>query len=176
MSLICTGCGKEIETLPLQSAHKINMNNETNQLECYIENFGTILINEFVCERCSTNRNIMKSVKSFERLSLENEEFKEELTFFQKNIVQTKLLNTDFNFWIEFGNGVYLSGKGVKINPSIFVTCPQKAMNLILEGNLDPDSLWLTGDLQIEGDLQYAGVFFDLMKLALEIIRETGGV
>ena len=101
MSLICTGCEKEIETLPLQSAHKINMNNETNQLECYIENFGTILINEFVCERCSTNRNIMKSVKSFERLSLENEEFKEELTFFQKNIVQTKLLNTDFNFWVE---------------------------------------------------------------------------
>ena len=72
MSLICTNCGKEIESLPLQGAQWMNMNNETNQLECYIENFGTISINEFVCERCGINRNIMKSVKTFERLSLEN--------------------------------------------------------------------------------------------------------
>lgn len=176
MSLICNDCGKEIETLPLECAHSISINSETNQWECYMENCGTILINEFICESCCTNRNIMKINKTIELLSLENEEFKEELTFFKKNIIQTKILNSDFKFWAEFGNGVYLCDKGVKDNPSVTFTCPQKTMNLILEGNLEPFDEFFNGNLKIEGDLQYALVFFDIIKLALEIAKETGGV
>jgi len=176
MSLICTNCGREIETIPLQCAYSININSETNQWECYMENCGTISINEFVCESCCTNRNIMKLTKKIERLSLENEEFKEELTFLKKNVVQTNIPNSDFNFWVEFGDGVYICGKGVKDNPSISLTCPQRTMNRILEGNLEPFNEFLIGNLKIEGDLQYAVVFFDIIKLALEISKETGGM
>ncbi len=176
MNLTCTDCGKEIETLPLQCAHSININSETNQWECYMENCGTISINEFVCESCCTNRNIMKLSKTIERLSLENEDFKEELTFFKKNVVQTKITDSDFTFWTEFGNGVYLCNKGVKDNPSVIFTCPQKTMNLILEGKLEPFDEFFNGNLKIGGDLQYALVIFDLIKLALEITKETGGV
>ena len=49
-------------------------------------------------------------------------------------------------------------------------------MNLILEGNLEPFDEFFNGNLKIEGDLQYALVFFDIIKLALEIAKETGGV
>ncbi len=150
MSLICNDCGKEIETLPIS-------------------------INEFVCESCSTNRNILKLNKTIERLSLENEEFKEELTFFKKNVIQTKIPNSDFKFWTEFGNGVYLCDKGVKDNPSVTFICPQKTMILILEGKLEPFDEFFNGNLKIEGDLQYALVFFDIIKLASEINKETGG-
>ena len=176
MNLTCTGCGEEIETLPLQCAHSINKNNETNQWECYMENFGTISINEYVCESCCTKRNIMKLNKTFERLSLENEEFKEELSFFKKTVIQTKIPNSDFKFWVEFGNGVYLSDKGEKDNPSVIFNCPQKNMNLILEGELSLLGEYFNGNLKIEGDLQYALVFFDIVKLALEINKEIGGV
>ncbi len=119
---------------------------------------------------------IMKINKKFERLSLENEEFKEELTFFKKNVIQVNLPDSDFNFWIEFGNGVYLSEKGVKDNPPIKFTISKEILNLILEGKLVWFSEFFNGNLKVEGDLQYTLVFFDIVKLALEITNEIGGV
>ncbi|MFW9952770.1 MAG: SCP2 sterol-binding domain-containing protein [Candidatus Thorarchaeota archaeon] len=176
MTITCTGCGKEIETLPLKCAYSLNINNETNQMECYMENCGTISINEFLCESCCFNRSIIKLNRKIERLSLENEEFREELTFFKKNLVQTKINNSDFSFWVEFGNGVYLCDKGVKENPSIIITTSQETMLQIFKGSVEPFGAFLSGTLKIEGDLQYAVVFFDLLKLASEISKETGGV
>jgi len=176
MSLTCSSCSKVIETLPLKCAYSINVNSETNQWECYMEECGYFSINEFVCENCCTNRNIMKINKMFERLSIKSEEFKEELSFFKKNIVQINISNSDLNFWVEFGNGIYRSGKGIKDNPSIVVSCPQKTMYQILKGNLEPFSEFLIGDLNIQGDVQYAVVYFDLIKLGLKINKELGGV
>jgi putative sterol carrier protein len=176
MSLICTGCGKMIESLPLQCGYSINVNYDTNQWECYMEDCGIISINEFLCVNCCTNKKILKINKTFERLSLENDEFKDELTFFKKNVVQINLPDSDFKFWVEFGNGAYMCGKGVKDDPSILVTCPQKTMNQILKGTLDPFSEFFAGNVKIEGDLQYAVVYFDLIKLASEIEKELGGV
>ncbi|MFX0048175.1 MAG: SCP2 sterol-binding domain-containing protein [Candidatus Hermodarchaeota archaeon] len=176
MYLTCTGCGKEIETLPLQCAHSLNINNETNQMECYMENCGIISINEFICESCCSKRNIIKLNKKIEQLSLENEEFKEELTFFKKNLVQAKINDSDFNFWVEFGNGAYLFDNGIKENPSISITCSQETMLQIFKGSLEPFGAFLSGNLKIGGDLQYAVVFFDLLKLASEITKEIGGV
>ena len=103
------------------------------------------------------------------------DEFKEELTFFKKTVIQTNTPNSDFKFWVEFGNGVYLSDKGVKDNPLVIFTCPQKNMNQILEGELSPFNEYFNGNLKIEGDLQYALVFFDIVRLALEINKEIGG-
>ena len=119
---------------------------------------------------------IMKLNKTFERLSLENEEFKEELTFFKKTVIQVNMPDSDFNFWVEFGNGVYLSEKGVKDNPPITFTIPKKNLNSILEGKLVWFGEFFNGNLKVEGDLQYTLVFFDIVKLALEITNEIGGV
>ena len=49
-------------------------------------------------------------------------------------------------------------------------------MNQILKGTVDPFNKFLIGDLKIEGDIQYAVVYFDLIKLALEINTEIGGI
>ena len=119
---------------------------------------------------------IMKLNKTFERLSSENEEFKEELAFFEKKVIQIKTPDSDFKFWVEFGNGVYLTEKGVKDNPPITLNIPQKNLTLILEGKLVWFGEFFNGNLKVEGDLQYTLVFFDLVKLALEITNEIGGV
>jgi putative sterol carrier protein len=117
----------------------------------------------------------MKFSKTIERLSSENEEFKEELGFFKNTTLQMQSPNSDFKFWVEFGSGVYLCDKGVKDNPLVTLTCPQKNMNQILEGKLEPFDEFFNGNLKIGGDLQYALVFFDIVKLASEIIKDTGG-
>ena len=176
MNLTCTGCGEEIETLPLKCAHSISIDKETNQMECYMENCGTISIDEFMCESCCTKRNIMKIAKAFEQLSLENEEFKEELTYFKKTVIQTNTPNSDFKFWVEFGNGIFVCDKGARENPLATLNCSQETMNQILEGKTEAYNEFFSGNVKIEGDLQYAVVFLDLIKLASEIIKETGGV
>lgn len=122
-----------------------------------------------------TSENIMKINKRIEQLSVENEEFKEELSFFKNTVIQTKIPNSDFKFWVEFGNGAYLCDIGVKDNPLVTLTCPSKNLNLILEGKIEAFDEFFSGNLKIEGDLQYAVVFIDLLKLASEIISENGG-
>ena len=117
----------------------------------------------------------MKLNKTFERLSSENEEFKEELAFFDKKIIQINTPDSDFKFWVEFGNGVYLCDKGIKDEAPITFTIPKKSMNLILEGKLEAFDEFFSGNLKIAGDLQYGIIFFDIVKLASEIISETGG-
>ncbi|MFX1419333.1 MAG: SCP2 sterol-binding domain-containing protein [Promethearchaeota archaeon] len=176
MSLKCSRCGRLIETLPIQCGYNITVNNETNQWECYIENCGTISLNEFICENCCINKNIMQVTKAIEQLSLENHEFNEELKVFKKQIVQTKLINSDFKYWVEFGEGEFKCGKGEVNGTTILITGPQVTMNQILKGQLDPFNEFLIGNLKIEGDIQYAVVYFDLIKLALEIHTEMGGI
>jgi predicted lipid carrier protein YhbT len=144
-------------------------------MECYMDNCGFISINEYICENCCIRRNIMKLNKSYERLSLENEEFKQELSFFKKNIIQITSPDSDFNYWVEFGNGVYLCDLGIKNNASIIFTIPKRSMNLILEGKLEAFEEFFNGNLKIKGDLQYGTIFFDIIKLASEIMYETGG-
>ncbi len=175
MSLKCCSCGKVIETLPIQCGYSITVNNETNQWECYMENCGTILIDEFLCESCCTNKNIMKINKTIERLSVENEEFNEELGMFKRQVIQTNLHNSDFKYWVEFGGGEFKSGKGEIDGATIIVSSPQKTMNQILSGNSNLFKEFFSGNLKVEGDLQYTVVYFDLLKLALEINKELGG-
>jgi putative sterol carrier protein len=137
-----------------------------------MENCGTISLNEYVCENCCVNKKIMESNKNLERLAGENHEFYQELGFFKKNIVQTKLFNSDFNYWVVFGEGEFKCGKGEIEGANISITCPQKTMNQILLGEADAYSEFLAGNVKVEGDLQYVVVYFDLLKLGLEINKE----
>jgi len=141
-----------------------------------MENCGTISFDEFLCENCCTNKNIMKINKTIEQLSIESEEFNEELGLFKRQVVQTNLYNSDFKYWVEFGEGEFKYGKGEINGATILVTCPQEIMNNILSGKLDFLNEFFNGELKIEGDLQYAVVYFDLIKLALEINKELGGI
>ena len=176
MSLVCSSCGRVVETLPTQCGYSITMNNETNEWECNMKNCGTVSFNNFICESCCTNRNIMNITKSLEHLSLQNEEFNDELSPYKRKIIQTKLNDSDFNYWVTFGEGEFKCGTGEMNGATVLVTSPQETMNQILLGNSDAFSEFLNGNLKLEGDLQYAVVYFDLIKLALEINSEIRGV
>lgn len=176
MSLKCSRCGRLIETLPIQCGYSITVNNESNQWECNMEDCGMISFDEFLCNSCCTNKNIMKINKTIERLSTESEEFNEELGLLKRQVVQNTLFNSNFKYWVEFGGGEFKYGKGEIDGATIMISCPQKTMNQILSGNLDFFKAFFNGDLKIEGDLQYALVYFYLIKLALEINKEMGGI
>ncbi len=172
MSLICSSCGREVETLPLQCGYSITMNSETNQMECNMGNCGIITFDQFLCENCCINKSILKIYNNYENLTLENEEFYEELKELKHNIVQTRLSNPDFTYWVEFGDGIFKCGKGENKKASIHIFSPQEVMTKILMGNTSVYNEFLSGNLSIEGDLQYVVVYFDLLNLALEIKNE----
>jgi hypothetical protein len=51
--LKCVKCGNIVETLPLHCGHSMTINEETNQLECYMgPKCGYISFDEFKCENC----------------------------------------------------------------------------------------------------------------------------
>ena len=176
MNLTCSSCGRIVETLPMQCGYNITMNNETNQMECNIGDCGIITFDKFLCENCCINKSIMKIYNDYETLSVENKEFHEELKELKNNIVQTKLSNPDFTYWVKFGDGDFKFGKGDIDGASIYISCPQKIMTKILMGRTDARSEFFNGSLSVEGDLQYFVVYIDLLNLALEINKEMVGV
>jgi putative sterol carrier protein len=114
----------------------------------------------------------MEVFYGFESLSEENVEFREELNALKSSVVQTTLNDPDLKYWVKFGDGKFKCGKGVIEGPTINITCPQNVMSDILAGETTAFSEFLQGNLKLEGDLQYAVVYFDLLGLAAEINNE----
>ena len=176
ITLICSSCGRKVETLPLKCGYSITMNTETNQMECNMGSCGIITFDQFLCENCCINQSIMKIFRNYGSLPVENQEFHEELNELKQTIVQTKLSKPDFTYWVEFGNGVFKCGKGENSKANIHISCPQEVMTRILMGHAPSLSEILRDDVNIDGNLQYAVVYFDLLNLALEINNEKGSL
>ncbi|MFX0029804.1 MAG: SCP2 sterol-binding domain-containing protein [Candidatus Hermodarchaeota archaeon] len=172
MSLVCSNCGRKIQTVPVQCGQSITINDETNRWECDMGRCGIISFDNFLCENCCINSSIMEIYHGFETLAEENLEFREELDALKLNKVQTTLSNPDFKFWVKFGDGKFKCGKGEIEGADINVTCSQKVMSDFLTGNKFIFREFLDGKIKISGDLQYAVVYFDLLGLAAEIKNE----
>jgi len=172
MSLVCSNCGRKIETISLQCSQSITFNIETNKWECDMGRCGVVSFDKFLCDNCCINSSIMEIFLGFTRLSEENSEFREELDALKTSVVQTTLDNPDFKYWVKFGGGKFICGKGDIDGATINVNCSQNVMRDILAGRKSVFSEFVKGNLKIEGDLQYSLVYFDLLGLAAEINNE----
>lgn len=172
MSLVCSNCGRKIETVSLQCGHSITLNSDTNKWECDMGRCGVVSFDNFLCENCCINSSIIEIYNRFESLSEKNVEFHEELEALKLNTIQTTLTDPDFKYWVKFGGGVFKCGKGEIESPTINVICSQKVMRDFLVGNYSIFREFFNGNIKIEGDLQYAVVYFDLLGLAAEIMNE----
>ena len=174
MSLACKSCGREVETVPLQSGQSITMNGETNKWEFDLGKFGVISFDNFLCENCGINSSIMEIFYGFERLSIENLEFRQELNELKTKIVQIRMENPGLTYWVEFGGGKFKVGKGEIHDATIEIRCSQEVWRDILVGRKVSFSEFFKGRVKIQGDLQYAVVYLDLLELASEIYQEVG--
>jgi hypothetical protein len=173
MSLVCSNCGRKIETLPLQCGQDISVNDETSKWECDMGRCGVISFDNFLCENCCVNSSILKIFQGFEHLSVENQEFKKELDELKPNLVQIQLENPDFTYWVEFGDGKFNVGKGEIQGVTINIKSFQDVWSDILAGRKVSFSEFFKGNIKIEGNLQYAVVFLDLLELISEINQEV---
>lgn len=110
--------------------------------------------------------------EKMKKLAAENEELKEELEDIDLILAQMVITDVNYKFWVKMGEGQYDYGEGETENPSFVMSANQVTMEGIRKGDIDGTSAYMSGDLQIEGNLQDAITYGDVIGLAGELMEE----
>jgi hypothetical protein len=111
---------------------------------------------------------ILKFYEKIKDLSKSNTIIKEELFELNLKKVQIILNTPHYTYWVIFGNGMFEYGKGEIENADIIVKCKYSLMKKILNQNKMPHTEFVKKNLLVEGDVQYAVVYFDFINYTLD--------
>ncbi|TFG25182.1 MAG: hypothetical protein EU529_01995 [Promethearchaeota archaeon] len=109
--------------------------------------------------------------KFFKAVSKENEDLAEELEDMDI-AVQQILTDVDKKFWIKAQNGDISYGEGEIDNPSFTFSCTMAVGAGMLFGEVDATSAYMAGDITVEGNLQDAMAFQEIIELAMEAFED----
>jgi len=115
---------------------------------------------------------ILKLNELFKQASSEIEDLKEELADINQFVGQMVISDKDFKWWVRMGDGVYEYSKGETEEPSFTMSTNWETMSGMMIGEIDGTSAYMSGDLQIEGDLQNTIAYGDYLGLVADILQE----
>jgi len=115
---------------------------------------------------------ILKLNELFKQASSEIEDLKEELADINQFVGQMVISDKDFKWWVRMGDGVYEYSKGETEEPSFTMSANWETMSGMMIGEIDGTSAYMSGDLQIEGDLQNTIAYGDYLGLVADILQE----
>ncbi len=105
------------------------------------------------------------------QISTENEDLKEELEDMDIAIQQI-LTDIDKKYWLTVKEGDLAFGEGDVDNPSFTMSSTLEVGAGILMGEVDATSAYMAGDITVEGNLQDAMAFQEIIELALEAYED----
>ena len=105
------------------------------------------------------------------QISAENEDLKEELEDMDIAIQQI-LTDVDKKYWLTVKEGDLQYGEGDVDNPSFTMSSTLEVGAGILMGEVDATSAYMAGDITVEGNLQDAMAFQEIIELALEAYED----
>ena len=105
------------------------------------------------------------------QISGENEDLKEELEDMDIAIQQI-LTDVDKKYWLTVKEGDLQYGEGDVDNPSFTMSSTLEVGAGILMGEVDATSAYMAGDITVEGNLQDAMAFQEIIELALEAYED----
>ena len=114
---------------------------------------------------------VLKVFEFFKQVSVENEDLKEELEDMDI-VVQQVLTDKDRSFWISAKEGNLDYGEGKVDNPSFTFSCTMTVGAGMLYGEVDATSAYMAGDITVEGNLQDAMAFQEIIELAMEAFED----
>ena len=114
---------------------------------------------------------MMKSLAFIKQISTENEDLKEELEDMDIAI-QMVITDADTKFWLSVKEGLLDFGDGDVENPSFTMSSTLEVGAGILMGEVDATSAYMAGDITVEGNLQDAMAFQEIIELALEAYED----
>ncbi len=114
---------------------------------------------------------VKKSLAFIKQVSVENEDLKEELEDMDIAI-QLVFSDVDIKFWLTVKEGDLDFGEGDVDNPSFTLTSTLEVGAGIVMGEVDATSAYMAGDITVEGNLQDAMAFQEIIELALEAFED----
>ena len=114
---------------------------------------------------------MMKVFEFIKQVSIENEDLKEELEDMDIAI-QMVINDADKKTWLSVKEGVLDYGEGDVENPSFTMSSNLEVGAGILMGEVDATSAYMAGDITVEGNLQDAMAFQEIIELALEAYED----
>jgi putative sterol carrier protein len=104
--------------------------------------------------------------------SAEIDDLKEELEDIDQFIGQMVISDKDYKMWVKIGDGVYDYGEGEDANASFTMTCNWETMSGMMTGEVDGTSAYMSGDMQIDGNLQDVMAYGEYSSFAAETLQE----
>ncbi|MFX1308844.1 MAG: SCP2 sterol-binding domain-containing protein [Promethearchaeota archaeon] len=114
---------------------------------------------------------VMKVFEFIKQISTENEDLKEELEDMDIAI-QMVISDADHKFWLTVKEGDLDFGDGEVDNPSFTMSSNLEVAAGIMMGEVDATSAYMAGDITVEGNLQDAMAFQEIIELALEAYED----
>ncbi len=114
---------------------------------------------------------VMQMYEFIKQISKENEDLKEELEDMDIAI-QSILTDIDKKVWLTVKEGNLDFGEGEVENPSFTMSSSLEVGAGILMGEVDATSAYMAGDITVEGNLQDAMAFQEIVELALEAYED----
>ncbi|MFX1328390.1 MAG: SCP2 sterol-binding domain-containing protein [Promethearchaeota archaeon] len=119
----------------------------------------------------ATTEDMMKVFEFIKQISTENEDLKEELEDMDIAI-QMIITDADKKHWLTVKEGDLDFGEGEVDNPSFTMSSTLEVGAGILMGEVDATSAYMAGDITVEGNLQDAMAFQEIIELALEAYED----
>ncbi len=120
----------------------------------------------------SDPRDAITLFELYKKIIQEDEEIKEELEDMEEVIVQNIYSDADFKYWVKLGQGNFEVGEGTIDNPSITMNATMETWSGLGKGEIDSTTAYMSGDLTIDGNLQDAMAYGEILELVRDILEE----
>ena len=110
---------------------------------------------------------VLKLFEVAKQLSTESEDMREEIEDMDSIAVQLVMNDIDFKWWVKMGEGSFEYGEG-EIEFTVSLITSHENWRGMLGGEVDATSLYMGGDLSIEGNLQDAMAFGEVLGMMRE--------
>ena len=114
----------------------------------------------------------IKMFKLAQELAKESEDMKEEIEDMDEIKVGFVVTDKDFQFGVTMGDGKFEINESSIGDPGVTLSTSMENWSGMLSGEVDATSLYMGGDLTIEGNLQDAIAFGEVLNIMQEELED----
>jgi len=108
----------------------------------------------------------------YKEIIKEDEEIQEELEDLDEMTIQNNFTDIDFKYWIKLGAGNFDVSEGEADEPSVTMSADSNTWSGLGSGEIEATSAYMAGDLAIEGNLQDAMAYGEILDLIRDVIED----
>ena len=110
----------------------------------------------------------LKMYEFVKQMVNESEDLKEELEDIDTMVVQLIVTDADYKYWVKLGDGSVDYGEGDGDDASVTMAATGATWSGLSSGEMDSTSAYMSGDLVIDGNLQDAIAYGEILAIAME--------